>query len=240
VQNRKAVLVFLAIVAAVQIIFTFVAAAHGKYHAEFRDMFPGGAWFTAVFASLVAARHFGRSRPRTSALGTVVADLAAIVVATGLVIVVSTAVTQVMVYVFPATNTFSWLAFDWHIAAAPFFLPIAVYAWSAVLGVIGRRVPYGGVVTVPLLMIWYAVANMHNLVAAVLRIPVVANPMVIYAFDSFSTGHPAEFSPLVGALSWLTPNLVIVVLTTIAFAGCALAVLLQNQRLELLKPFKGD
>ncbi len=227
-QNRKAVLVFLAVVAAVQIIFTFVAAAHGKYHAEFRDMFPGGAWFTAVFASIVAARHFGRSRPRTSALGTVVADLAASVVATGLVIGIDTAVTQAMVYVLPATHTFSWLAFDWHIAVAPFFLPPAVYAWSALLSVAVRRMPNAGIAAVPLLMIWYAGAIMHNPVAAVLRIPVVANPMVIYAFDSFSTGHPAEFSPLIAALSWLTPDLVIVVLAAIASAGCISAVRLQR------------
>lgn len=223
-QNRKAVLVFLGIVAALQMLFTFIAAQHGKYHAEFRDMFPGGAWFTAAFASFIGTR-------RKFTVGGVVGDLGAIVLATGLVIVVSTLITQVVVYVFPATNTFSWFAFDWHIAVAPFFLPLAVYAWSAVVSVtVGRRVRFAALAVVPLLSIWYAVANMHNPVAAALRIPVIANPMVIYAFDSFSTGHRAEFGPLVTALSWLTPDLVIVVLTAITLVGCACALALQNRR----------
>lgn len=225
---RRAVLMFIGVVLVLDVAFTVIASLYRPYHAEFRDMFAGAAWFTASFATFFGLRLRNGARDWRSGVEIVAVDLVAITIATALVVAVQSAVAQASVYLFPA-NSYGWLTFDWHVGALPFFLPPAVYALSALVGYATRRLRFATLAVMPVLMGWYVLANTHNPFGKLLRIPIVANPAVIYAYGSFSTGHPKEFAPLIRAVSWLTQDLAMAILAATALLGCTAAIALWNR-----------
>jgi hypothetical protein len=54
--------------------------------------------------------------------------------------------------------------------------PLAVYGWTALTGMLLRRVAYMGIVFLPVGLIWLGVSHMHNDLGAFLRSIAFANP----------------------------------------------------------------
>lgn len=93
----------------------------------------------------------------------------------------------------------------------------AAYGWSALVGMLGRRIAYCGMVVLPGLMIWTFLAHSWVNAGTILRVTLLANPFLV-----FNTGLDPVSSPLQWlGTSWETP-----VLVAIAFATCGFAVLL--------------
>ena len=241
---RKAVLVFLPIVGALTLLFCWAAAAnHQKYHTGFISMFSTGAWFTAVFASIfgVALGNASREGARVfwvlpksrwrSALEVVGVDVAGIAAAFVGVVLASTAINAAIVSLYPGTSM-KW-DFDTRLLFAVLLFPLGVYAWSALAGMIGRRVPYLGVAVFPVLMLWYVFANIGGVIGQVTRFPILANPVVAYQMQSVTANNAKAFGPLMSGLMWMTPQTGLAVMVAIAVVGCAAAIALW-QRSEVL------
>lgn len=108
-------------------------------------------------------------------------------------------------------------------------LAYSVYGWSALVGMIGRRMPYGGLLSAPALVLWFTLAQLKDFAGAVLRAPIVANPIAVsnteialvawkenrFAVDTVST-----------SLQWLGTAWEMPLLILIAAATCGLAVAL--------------
>ncbi len=104
----------------------------------------------------------------------------------------------------------------------------ATYGWSALAGMLGRRVPYCGIFALPALWIWMIFAQSQSTLGSILRAPIVANPFTIFnaglALNSWEH-HRFTLDPVTSSLQrlgtvWETP-----VLIATAVATCGLAVL---------------
>ena len=241
---RKAVLIFLGIVGALTLLVCWAAAANSqKYQTSFNSMFATGAWFTALFSSIfgVALGNASREGARVfwalpkarwqSALEVVLVDIAGIAVVYAGVVLLSTAINAAVVSLYPKTSM-QW-NFDARLLLAGLLLPFGVYAWSALAGMIGRRVPYLGVAVYPVLMLWFALANMRGIVGQVIRFPIVINPVLVYEMQSLPTNHAKDFGTTINGLLWMTPQTGLAVMAAITIVGCAAAIALW-QRSEVL------
>jgi hypothetical protein len=93
----------------------------------------------------------------------------------------------------------------------------AAYGWSALIGVIGRRVGYCGIIALPALMIWMFFAPALVRSGGFLRASLFANPFVVF-----------NAALALKSTTWETPVLIV-----IAVATCAAAVALW-QRAEVI------
>lgn len=100
----------------------------------------------------------------------------------------------------------------------------ATYGWCALVGMLGRRMPYGGIIGLPALMIWMVLAQ-----APILRVVSVANPFVVFNVGLIlknSEQHRLSLDPTTSALQWLGSFWETPVLLVTALVTCGLAVAL--------------
>jgi membrane-bound metal-dependent hydrolase YbcI (DUF457 family) len=103
----------------------------------------------------------------------------------------------------------------------------AVYGWSAVLGMLGRRMAYCGVISLPVLIAWFSAAQSPNALGGVLRAPVLANPLAVFNTTLAINGwqnHHFSLDPVSLSLQWLGTSWETPVLVAISAATCAVAV----------------
>lgn len=115
-------------------------------------------------------------------------------------------------------------------------LAYATYGWSTIIGMVGRRVAYFGIIAAPALAIWLTVAESSAPIAQILRAPIVANPFAVFnmrlAMNASAQFHSA-FDRVTVSLQWLGTSWETPALFAIAAATCALAVVLW-QRAQLI------
>lgn len=115
-------------------------------------------------------------------------------------------------------------------------LAFATYGWSALVGMIGRRMPYCGIIATPALVIWLTMAESHGAISPIFRVPIIANPLAVFnraiAVHANQTKHYALDSVTI-ALQWLGSGWEAPVLFAIAAATCGLAIILW-QRAEVI------
>jgi hypothetical protein len=97
----------------------------------------------------------------------------------------------------------------------------ATYGWSALAGMLGRRVPYCGIIALPALLIWMILAQ-----SPIVRAASIANPFVVFnagqVLKSWERHHFA-LDPTTLWLQWLGAFWETPVLLVIALATCGLA-----------------
>ncbi len=206
------------------------------------ELLPMAGWLTAFFGAAYGAGLGSGAReasrvlwvmpvPRwRSAMEIVAVDLAGMIVSFfGLIaaFVASFAVlapfhhaTLDITWSLDPVRTIMWLGFAF-----------AVYGWSAMAGMIVRRVPYVGIAVLPLFLFWDFLADGANSFSAFLRTIIVANPFSLVAYSDLPTNSP--HSLLVQHLSWLTPPTVVELLAVIIIATVGLATVLW-QRAQVL------
>ena len=160
---------------------------------------------------------FPESRVR-SALSIVAVDLAGVAVAfIGLFVVFIGSV-----YLFGALGAWDvrvkW-ELDWWIFAKTLGFCFASYGWSALFGIVLRRIAYGGVISLLAMMLLPAFANAKSAIGEVVRKLCVADPWVIANLGS----HARADDLLAISLSWVTPQSATLVLCAITIATCAAA-----------------
>lgn len=128
------------------------------------------------------------------------------------------------------------LRFGTHASGTPNAVPIALgltlayatYGWSALLGMLGRRVPYFAFIAAPALILWMTFAEAAGPIGAALRGAIVANPIAVFntalAVSAWQHDHAALDSAS-SSLQWLGTTWETPVLLAIAVATCGLAVL---------------
>jgi hypothetical protein len=229
---RKALAWFAAIVVAIMLIVPYARdgiAVSFDNAIGFAEITNGAGWLAAIFASIfgVALGNGSREAARVLwVLPTARRQLALQVIAVDLV---GTTVAFACVFAFfPAV---AWLRFRMNLHGALSATDIAMtlamvygtYGWSALVGMLGRRMAYGGIIALPLLMIWMIFALSQIPVATILQSLAIANPFAVY-----NAGLHA-MSPLQWlGTAWTTP-----VLVAIAVVTCGLAVALW-QRAEVI------
>lgn len=112
----------------------------------------------------------------------------------------------------------------------------AAYGWSALVGMLGRRMAYCGIIALPALIMWTALAQSWVALAPVLRAAIVVNPFVVFTAGQtlrFWSRHPVHLDPVTSSLAWLGTTWETPVLIATAVATCGLAVVLW-QRSEVL------
>lgn len=154
----------------------------------------GSSWAAVIFAAIFGvglgnasrdgARVFwvlpeGRLR---SALGLVGVDLAGVILALAVGFVGSVIVFEVGFAVQHSPCVVVNNLSVREIALGVGF-PIAVYGWSALAGMILRRVAYMGVVFLPIGLLWFGFSHAHNGFGAFLRSIAFANPFNMIVVD---------------------------------------------------------
>jgi hypothetical protein len=226
---RKAIPVYLAIVLALFVVLTITSRAS----TTFVQCMNAGAWFGALFASIfgVALGNSSREGARVywvlptsrwqSALGIVAVDLLGTLTVT---MAFSLAVGGI--YSVAASmpgNSMKWI-FDWNAALLMASLPVAVYAWAALIGMIGRRLAYIGIATMPVLVLWFAFAQAPGAIGKALSTPIPINPFAVYLMATSAGRHAGDHSALTAALAWVTPQTGLIALVIIMIVGCASAI----------------
>lgn len=112
----------------------------------------------------------------------------------------------------------------------------ATYGWSALIGMLGRRMAYSGIIALPALMMWMVMAETQGAATAILRKLVAANPFAVYvAWLNLNSwvNHKFQLDPASASLQWLGSTWEAPLLLTIAVVTCGVAVILW-QRAEVL------
>ena len=210
---------------------SFARRCRGRDNAiRYGEIANGAAWLTAIFAAIFGVALGNSSREAARVLWVLPAPrwkLALQVVAVDLV---GTTGAFACVYAFYLAVAALRLRLNVHgtPSAADIAMGLAMvygtYGWSALIGMLGRRIAYGGIIALPLLMIWMILAQSQNPAATILRAPLVANPFAVYnaGLVAVSNAGLDAWPSLqwVGA-TWATP-----ILVAIAVATCGLAVAL--------------
>ena len=105
----------------------------------------------------------------------------------------------------------------------------AAYGWSAVAGMLGRRMAYFGIIALPALLFWMILAQSNNSIGAILRAPIVANPFAVFNANlslNASAHHRFTLDATAMWLQWLSTIWGTPVLLAIAVTTCGLAVIL--------------
>ena len=108
----------------------------------------------------------------------------------------------------------------------------ATYGWSALAGMLGRRVPYCGIIALPALMIWMMLAQ-----SPVVRAASIANPFVVFNAGLVLKDwerHRFSLDPTTMSMQWLGAFWETPVLLAITLATCGLAVAVW-QRAEAIR-----
>ena len=222
---RKAVAWFAAIVLTLMLIIPVARDGIGVDFDNaigFPEIINGAGWLAAIFASIfgVALGNGSREAARVLwvlptarwqvALQVIAVDLAGTTVAFACAsaLFIGVAALRFGMNVHGTLN-----AGDIAMALAMVY---GTYGWSALVGMLGRRMAYAGIIALPLLMVWMIFALSQIPVATILRPLAIANPFAVY-----NAGLHA-MSPLQWLdAAWTTP-----VLVAIAVVTCGLAVAL--------------
>jgi hypothetical protein len=105
----------------------------------------------------------------------------------------------------------------------------AVYGWSALIGMIGRRVAYLGIAAYPFLLAWWGVSHSRGAIGEMLRVPMIVNPIAVYV----THGDPQPLGTIGAAVASLGPAWQITTLAAIFILTSATSVYLW-QRAEVL------
>lgn len=107
-------------------------------------------------------------------------------------------------------------------------LAYATYGSSALVGMLGRRMPYCGLLAAPALILWMTVAQSQSALGAILRAASVANPFAVFNTAlaiSSRQHHGSAVDSVSSSLQWLGTTWETPVLLALAIATCGLAVL---------------
>jgi hypothetical protein len=116
-------------------------------------------------------------------------------------------------------------------SAAAFVLTgiFAIYGWGALVGIIGRRMPYAAIIATPALAIWLTIAEQKFAISPIFRAPILANPFAVIntrtALQAWQEHHWA-IDIVSRQLIWLGTTWETPVLAAITIATCGLAILL--------------
>jgi hypothetical protein len=112
----------------------------------------------------------------------------------------------------------------------------ATYGWGALVGMIGRRMPYAGIIATPALVLWLNVAEQGFAISPIFRAPILANPFAVVNTSIALTAaqrHHYAIDVVTRSLQWLGTAWEPAVLLAIVAATCGLAVVLW-QRAEVI------
>lgn len=105
----------------------------------------------------------------------------------------------------------------------------ATYGWGALVGMLGRRMPYCGIIATPALAIWLTIAEQHFAISPFFRAPILANPFAVIntrtALAAWQQHHWA-IDVVTKSLLWLGTRWETPVLCAITIATCGVAILL--------------
>jgi hypothetical protein len=150
---------------------------------------PAIAWSASVFPAIfgVALGNGSRDASRVLwtlpaarwvfALRTIAVDLGATVVAFA-----GTFAFAVLVFVVRGLHEHTELrgSIDWPAVVTAVVFLFAVYGFSALAGMLGRRVAYLGIAAYPILLVWWALSRSPSPIGQMLRVPVILNPIAVY------------------------------------------------------------
>jgi len=239
---RKAVAWFVGITAAIDLL-AIVLPQRGIVKVEYSSIALTGCIFAALFAAIfgVALGNCSRGAARVLwvlpverwklALQLIAVDLAGVTTVFALVCGIDLALTMALVR--PLQLTGSVDAAD---IAVILGLTYAIYGCCALAGIFFRRIPYGGFLATPVLIIWMMLAQSHRAIGAILRAPIVANPIAVFntvmAIESRQE-HGYAIDAVTASLQWLGTTWEAPVLIAIAIVTCAIAVAAW-QRVEVI------
>jgi len=250
---RKALLWYFGIVIGLSIlalIMMATASHRGTDNTDLQGISVPCAWMALIFAAIfgVALGNASREPARVlwvlpadrlrSALEVVGVDLVASAVAYAGTIAVSYVFFIADGLVRPVIHRGS---IDWGLALEGLCLVWAVYGWSAVTGVLLRRIAYAGIVSFPFLLLWMMFGSMEGRFGELLRFPIATNPLAVFsngfaveaiATHQFVPTH-REMGEIVASLMWMGTTWETPLLLATAVAGCAIAVLVWR-RAEVL------
>lgn len=224
---RKAMAWYTGLLAALTIAMVIWSQGHGK--ADAGALCIVASWAATIFASIfcVALGNASREASRVLwllpterwkvALQAVAVDLAGTTAAFFLAFVAFHLCLEV-------SGTVTAGDIVWGLA-----MPYAVYGWGALLGMVGRRVPYFGVIALPAFIVWMNLAQWQSALGAVLRAPIIVNPVAVSNTAAAVSGweqYRYTLDTVSRSTQWLGTNWEAPLLIAIAVATCGLAVAL--------------
>jgi hypothetical protein len=209
----------------------------GPDHVDYAGIATLSGWLAAVFASIFGVALGNGSREVARVLWVLPAarwKLASQVISVDLAgtTVVFAVVYAVTLFLSTLSNPYFRLEEVGRVSVIGILMSLtmafATYGWSALAGMLGRRMPYCGLLALPALMIWMVLAQTQRL-GPILRGPIVANPFAVFnaglTLDNWER-HRFVLSPVVSSLQWLGTTWATPVLVAIFAVTCGLAVLL--------------
>lgn len=207
---------------------------------DYADIYVSSGWLAAIFGSIFGVALGNGSREAARVLWVLPAarwKLALQVIAVDLArttVAFACAYAVILSFLALADRHFTTEMLG-RVSAAGIVMALAMayatYGWSALAGMLGRRVPYCGIIALPALMVWMIFPQ-----SPILRAPMVANPFVVFnsglTLNSWAH-HPFTLDPVTSSLRWLGTDWATPVLLAIAVATCGLAVALW-QRTEVI------
>lgn len=240
---RKALLWFFGIGIALSIMMFAITASQSNGrtdHTDLGSLAEPAAWAAAIFAAIFGVALGNGSREAARVLWTT--PVSRVGVAFEILLVDSIAIAIAFFGAF--AMSIGWFlveglfvpvqlrgAIDWVLVAQGLMMVFAIYGWSAAVGMIGRRMPYAGLLAFPALLIWSAFGNAGGVFGKLVRAPIASNPFAVLQVTDFLRNNvpKAHDFPIVQALSWLTPESAIVVLAVTGIVGCGLATVLWSR-----------
>jgi hypothetical protein len=247
---RKALLWFFAATIALNVLWLFTPSPR-ENHAALGSVIGGFVLFALIaFAAIygVALGNASREparvlwtlpRPRwRNALDIVEMDLLAMVVlALGVVAIGYVAI----VTRFGPAHLFAWLStVNGLDVSLTFGMAFGIYGWSALFGVLFRRIPYAGLIALPVLAVGQQAAALPGILGSAMRWILVADPITLKTWASISrlpagTVGRVELTavPLYEHLHGFQPVDCVYALFAVSIGTCALAIFMW-QRAEVL------
>lgn len=238
---RKALVVLFAVTLALSLLMAF---ANLSLHGADRFYSPLGfallvlvAWSLAVFATIYGAAFAGTSREPACVLWLLPAPrwrLAAQAMAVDVVALVAAYALLVAVIYVPEIPVIglrqvaSMLAqVTWQQIVFALAFPLAIYGYSALLGVLLRRVAFAGLAVVPIGIVLALFAR--DPAGGLLRALAPLDPIAVFTQSAKVPGlklHVDGFASdrLAQSLHWLTPDIGIALLFLLGILSCAAAV----------------
>jgi hypothetical protein len=239
---RKGLLWFLVIVAGVAAIgvATQVSQGHGHPQISLREVVMSSAWPCSMFAAVFGIGLANASRGPARIIWTLPAarwQLALQLLAIDAIgIAIALVVTCCVFYAsFISMSGASGVhgSLDWGTPFVALSFLFAVYGWSAIIGVLLRRVAFRAV-SFPLLLLWALFGQMGGVFGAILRAPIALNPFAILMNVSGTIELRAAGGNLIGqSLAWMAGGWEIPMLLGTGLVLCAATVVLW-QRAEVL------
>ena len=233
---RKALAWFVGVLG-VLLLFLFFAAK-GSDRMDFGAIVSASGWLATIFASIFGVALGNGSREAARVLWVLPSErwkLGLQIVVVDLIgTTVAFAVAGALMLAFLALSTLR-VKVDLHgtVSIAGMLMPLAmayaVYGWSALIGMVARRVAYAGIIALPALMIWMVLAHADGTLGAILRAPIVANPLAVFNSAMLLSGwtrHHFALNAVAASLQWLGTSWGTPVLAATAAAACGLAVML--------------